>query len=68
MKQVRDLGMTVVTAKSSVADEARQPTALVRRVVTSLRAEGLETDSDFLAVHVTSNGKILLTVGVREPQ
>jgi hypothetical protein len=60
--------MTIATAKSSVADEARQPTALVRRVVTSLRAEGLETDSDYVAVHVTTNQKVVVMVGVKEPR
>ena len=52
LKRDRDLKMTLATAKSSIADEARRPTALVSRVVDCLRSEGLEADSDYVSLHV----------------
>lgn len=66
LKRDRDLGMFIATGKSSISDEARRPSSLVRRIVDSFRAEGLQADADYVAVHATNNGRVVVTVGVRE--
>jgi hypothetical protein len=66
LKRDRDLGMYIATGKSSISSEARRPTALVSRIVYCLRSEGLDADADYVSVYVTSNARIVVTVGVRE--
>ena len=66
LKQVGDLGLTAVTAKSDISREARFEDGPITRILYELHKRGLDAEED--RVDLSHQGQTLtLIVGVREP-